>query len=155
MGDYRCSGCQRPEVGVWPEVAPEPQPQPQPQPQPEIAPEPEPQPQPEPAVVTPPKPEVAPEPESAVVEEDEVVDLLDDPAPAPAPTKPAVIAKPNPDNLVNGGGIATGSASSHTNGYGVESVQFGNGSVVCQASGGVANRGLIPTVANFEECYGG
>lgn len=94
-----------------------------------------------------PKPEAQPEPEEEIV-------LLDE----PEPVRPTVIAKPNPDNLVNGGGTNAASASSltETGGFGVESTTpYGDGKIVCQASGGVANRGIIPTIANYEDCYAG
>ena len=64
-------------------------------------------------------------------------------------------SEPNPDNIVNGGGTNAASASS-SGSFGVEATTpYGDGKVVCQASGGVANRGSIATVANYEDCYGG
>lgn len=100
-----------------------------------------------------PEPEPQPDPQPEPEEEEEIV-LLDE----PEPVRPTVIAKPNPDNIANGGGTNAVSASSHTGtgGFGVESTTpYGDGKVVCQASGGVANRGSIPTITNYEDCYGG
>ena len=99
-----------------------------------------------------PEPEPQPEPQpEAEPEEEEEIELLDD----PEPVRPTVIAKPNPDNIANGGGTNAASAGSG-GGFGVESTTpYGDGKIVCQASGGVANRGSIPTVANYEDCYGG
>ena len=144
-------------VPEQPEPKPEPQPEPKPEPQPEPQTEPEPQsepkPEPQPELKPAPQPELkpAPQPEPEPEEEEEEIELLDD----PEPVRPAVIAKPNPDNIVNGGGTNAASASS-SGSFGVEATTpYGDGKVVCQASGGVANRGSIATVANYEDCYAG
>lgn len=154
MGDYRCTGCSGGGAVEKPAVVEE---------KPEVEEKPQ-----QPATPTPTRPVVTepitditdsddmmeePEPQQPEPEEEEI-ELLDD----PEPVRPAVIAKPNPDNIANGGGTNAASASSHTGtgGFGVESTTpYGDGKIVCQASGGVANRGSIPTVANYEDCYGG
>ena len=97
-----------------------------------------------------------PQPEEA----EEELEMLPEP-------QPTVVSKPANTNTGsgNGGGTtATPPTTATTNNTPNTNSQFGidqttpygeGGRIVCQASGGVTNRGSIPTIANYEDCYAG
>ena len=107
----------------------------------------DPQPQPQPQVQNQPQPQQQPEPILVEEEEEEELELLPEPEPEPA----TVISTPtNPNTNTNANQNSAGQFGiDQTTPYGED------GKIVCQASGGVTNRGSIPTIANYEECYGG
>jgi len=91
------------------------------------APEPEPEPEPEP--VAPTEPQQPPQEPTVTV------------------TPPAMIDEPEPE--------PEAAPATTTAGNPVGLITVGDGTVVCQAEGGVGNRGQIPTVDDYELCYEG
>ena len=75
-----------------------------------------------------------------------------------------MIPEPEPATVISTPTANTANSNANQQNQNQNSGQFGidqttpygeDGKIVCQASGGVTNRGSIPTIANYEECYAG